>query len=118
MMRAADGRAKLSGAELELMNLAGPRTGLEMMTPVGSRMPTPNFFSEGGYSRNPVVHNKTGAELLATLDSAHGIPREEAGLDRVRPALRRGRAPLRRLGSLTPPGVRPSDPATPPATRA
>ena len=65
---AADGRAKLTGAELELMNLAGPRTGLEMMTPVGSRMPTPNFFSEGGYSRNPVVHNKTGAELLATLD--------------------------------------------------
>jgi len=65
----ADGRAKLTGAELELMNLAGPRTGLEMMMPVGSRMPTPNFFSEGGYSRNPVVHNKTGAELLATLDA-------------------------------------------------
>lgn len=76
---AADGRAKLTGAELELMNLAGPRTGLEMMTPVGSRMPTPNFFSEGGYSRNPVVHNKTGAELLAALDARMEVHLKKSG---------------------------------------
>ena len=49
------GRGSLTGAEIELMNLAGPRTGLEMMTPVGSRMPTSNFFSEGGYARNPCI---------------------------------------------------------------
>ena len=64
---ARHGYATLSGAEIELMNLAGPGTGLEMMTPVGRKMPTPNFFSEGGYSRNPVVRDKSAAELLATL---------------------------------------------------
>src|SRR5581483_8790007 len=42
------GRASLAGAEIELMNLAGPRTGLEMMMPVAQNMPTANFFSEGG----------------------------------------------------------------------
>ena len=64
----AAGRPNLSGSEIELMNLAGPRTGLEMMTPLGSRMPTSNFFSEGGYSRNPIVRERTAAELLAMLD--------------------------------------------------
>ncbi|MFM2422081.1 MAG: hypothetical protein RL291_611 [Pseudomonadota bacterium] len=64
----ADGRQTLTGAELELMNLAGPRTGLEMMTPLGRLAPTANFFSQGGYQRNPIVHNRTGAELLAQLD--------------------------------------------------
>src|SRR5262249_59368102 len=32
---AAAGRGPLAGAEIELMNLAGPRTGLEMMTALG-----------------------------------------------------------------------------------
>jgi hypothetical protein len=64
---ARNGYADLTGAEIELMNLAGPGTGLEMMTPLGRQMLTPNFFSEGGYSRNPVVRDKTAAELLATL---------------------------------------------------
>ena len=64
----AAGYPKLSGAELELMNLAGPRTGLEMMTPLGARMPTSNFFSEGAYARNPIVRDKSAAELLALLD--------------------------------------------------
>jgi hypothetical protein len=75
----ADGRGKLTGAEIELMNLAGPRTGLEMMTPVGSRMPTPNFFSEGGYSRNPVVRDKTAGELLATLDQRMEVHLKKPG---------------------------------------
>jgi len=75
----AEGRAKLTGAELELMNLAGPRTGLEMMTPVGSRMPTSNFFSEGGYSRNPVVRDKSAAELLATLDARMEVHLKKPG---------------------------------------
>jgi hypothetical protein len=65
---AAAGRESLAGSEIELMNLAGPRTGLEMMTPVGSTMPTANFFSEGGYYRNTIVREKTAAELLAALN--------------------------------------------------
>jgi hypothetical protein len=64
----AAGRGPLSGAEIELMNLAGPRTGLEMMTPLGRAMPTANFFSEGGYYRNTIVREKTAAELLAALE--------------------------------------------------
>ena len=63
------GRGPLSGAQIELMNLAGPRTGLEMMTPLGRTMPTANFFSEGGYYRNSIVREKTGAELLAALEA-------------------------------------------------
>jgi hypothetical protein len=69
------GRTRLTGAELELMNLAGPRTGLEMMQPVGRTMPTANFFSQGGYYRNTIVREKTGAQLLAALDERmeHGL---------------------------------------------
>lgn len=76
---ARHGHRTLSGAEIELMNLAGPATGLEMMTQVGRRMPTPNFFSEGGYSRNPVVHNRTAAELLATLAQRMEVHLKKAG---------------------------------------
>jgi hypothetical protein len=62
------GRASLAGSEIELMNLAGPRTGLEMMMPVAHNMPTANFFSEGGYYRNTIVREKTAAELLSALN--------------------------------------------------
>jgi hypothetical protein len=62
------GRMRLSGAELELMNLAGPGTGLEMMQPVARGMPTPNFFARKGYGRNSIVRDRTAAELLAMLD--------------------------------------------------
>jgi hypothetical protein len=78
-MAARHGYADLSGAEIELMNLAGPGTGLEMMTPLGRKMPTTNFFSEGGYSRNPVVHNKTAAELLAALDARMEVHLKKPG---------------------------------------
>jgi hypothetical protein len=73
------GYADLTGAEIELMNLAGPGTGLEMMTPLGRKMPTPNFFSEGGYSRNPVVRDKTAEELLATLESRMEVHLKKPG---------------------------------------
>jgi hypothetical protein len=73
------GRPNLSGAEIELMNLAGPATGLEMMTPLGRQMPTANFFSEGGYVRNPVVQNKTAAELLAVLESRMEVHLKKPG---------------------------------------
>ena len=75
----AAGRGQLSGAEIELMNLAGPRTGLEMMTPLGRTMPTSNFFSEGGYYRNTIVREKTAAELLAALEQRMELSLKKAG---------------------------------------
>ena len=75
----AAGRSQLSGAEIELMNLAGPRTGLEMMTPLGRTMPTSNFFSEGGYYRNTIVREKSAAELLAALEQRMELSLKKAG---------------------------------------
>ena len=75
----AAGRSQLSGAEIELMNLAGPRTGLEMMTPLGRTMPTSNFFSEGGYYRNTIVREKTAAELLAALEQRMEVNLKKPG---------------------------------------
>lgn len=63
------GRTRLRPVEMELMNLAGPGTGLEMMTPEGMNVPTVNFFARGGYERNTIVRGKTSAELLAALES-------------------------------------------------
>lgn len=61
------GLPRLSGAEMELMNLAGPGTGLEMMRGAARDAPTPNFFSRGGYYRNSIVRGKTSLELMAAL---------------------------------------------------
>src|SRR5580698_7937019 len=63
----------LSAAELEMMNLTGDGTGLDMVTmPQALRemVPTSNFFQRSGYERNPVVirHN-TVAKLLAVTDA-------------------------------------------------
>ncbi len=73
------GRTSLTGAELELMNLAGPRTGLEMLQSIGRQMPTANFFAEAAYYRNGVVREKTGAELLAALDERMMAGLKKAG---------------------------------------
>lgn len=62
------GRAQLSGAEMEAMNLAGPVTGLEMMMPAGRKAPTPNFFARRAYYVNKMVIGLTGEQLLAELD--------------------------------------------------
>ena len=62
------GLSNLSGAELELMNLAGPGTGLEMMRKVGRDKPTTNFFSRRAYNRNSIVRGRTSAELVVALD--------------------------------------------------
>jgi hypothetical protein len=62
------GRSNLTGAELEIMNLSGPRTGLEMMTPIGRRMPVTNFFARRAYYVNKMVIGLDGAGLLAELD--------------------------------------------------
>ncbi|MBS0267703.1 MAG: hypothetical protein JSS54_01865 [Proteobacteria bacterium] len=62
------GRYSLSGAELELMNLAGPMTGLEMMQSPGSDAPTPNFFARRAYYINKMVIGLNGSQLQAELD--------------------------------------------------
>ncbi|MCH9765875.1 MAG: hypothetical protein K0U34_07790, partial [Alphaproteobacteria bacterium] len=62
-----NGRPSLSSTEIELMNLAGPGTGLEMMLPVGRKMPTTNFFSRRGYYRNTIVRGKTSEGLMKAL---------------------------------------------------
>ena len=68
IMAEKKGVSRLSGAEIELMNLAGPGTGLEMMQPAGRAAPTPNFFERNAYGRNTIVRGKTSAELIAALD--------------------------------------------------
>ncbi|HYD15470.1 MAG TPA: hypothetical protein VEA77_03630 [Hyphomicrobium sp.] len=62
------GIAALTGAEIELMNLAGPGTGLEMMRPAAKNAATTNFFERSAYFRNTIVRDKTSAELLVALD--------------------------------------------------
>jgi hypothetical protein len=74
-----EGRPRLTGAELEIMNLAGPLTGLEMMTPLGGRASTPNFFSRQGYERNSIVRGRTGAELLVEIDKRMDVAVERPG---------------------------------------
>ena len=59
----------LTGAEIELMNLSGPATGLEMMLPVAKAMPSANFFERGGYERNSVVRGRTAQALLAEIET-------------------------------------------------
>jgi hypothetical protein len=63
----------LTAAELEMMNLTGDGTGLDMVTmpqAMRERVPTSNFFQRSGYERNPVaIRNNTVAKLLAVTDS-------------------------------------------------
>jgi hypothetical protein len=63
----------LSAAELEMMNLTGDGTGLDMVTmPLAMReqVPTANFFQRGGYERNPVaIRHNTVAKLLAVTNA-------------------------------------------------
>jgi hypothetical protein len=63
----------LTAAELEMMNLTGDSTGLDMVTmPQATRevVPTSNFFQRSGYERNPVaIRHNTVARLLAITDA-------------------------------------------------
>ena len=63
----------LSAAELEMMNLTGDGTGLDMVTmpqALREQVPTSNFFQRSGYERNPVaIRHNTVAKLLAVTDS-------------------------------------------------
>jgi hypothetical protein len=62
----------LTAAELEMMNLTGDGTGLDMVTmpqALREQVPTSNFFQRGGYERNPVaIRHNTVAKLLAVTD--------------------------------------------------
>ncbi|MFL6836285.1 MAG: hypothetical protein ACJ8FZ_03140 [Bradyrhizobium sp.] len=62
----------LTAAELEMMNLTGDGTGLDMVTmpqAMRKQVPTSNFFQRSGYERNPVaIRNNTVAKLLAITD--------------------------------------------------
>ena len=73
----------LSAAEgLEMMNLTGDGTGLDMVTmpqALREQVPTSNFFQRGGYERNPVaIRHNTVAKLLgvtdARMDSNSNLP--------------------------------------------
>ena len=69
----AKGYAKpLTAAELEMMNLTGDGTGLDMVTmpqAMREQVPTSNFFQRGGYERNPVaIRHNTVAKLLDVTD--------------------------------------------------
>jgi hypothetical protein len=63
----------LTAAELEMMNLTGDSTGLDMVTmpqPMREVVPTSNFFQRSGYERNPVaIRHNTVARLLAVTDA-------------------------------------------------
>jgi hypothetical protein len=63
----------LTAAELEMMNLTGDGTGLDMVTmpqAMREQVPTANFFQRSGYERNPVaIRHNTVAKLLAVTDS-------------------------------------------------
>jgi hypothetical protein len=66
-------RGQLSAAELEMMNLTGDGNGIDMVLmpqPVREKVPTANFFQQGGYERNPVaIRNNTVAQLIAATDA-------------------------------------------------
>jgi hypothetical protein len=63
----------LTAAELEMMNLTGDGTGLDMVTmpqAMREQVPTSNFFQRGGYERNPVaIRHNTVAKLLAVTNA-------------------------------------------------
>jgi hypothetical protein len=64
--------ALLTAAELEMMNLTGDGNGLDMVMMLAAlrdKVPTSNFFQQGGYGRNPVAsRNNVVAKLIAKMD--------------------------------------------------
>jgi hypothetical protein len=63
----------LTAAELEMMNLTGDGNGLAIVTMPPewrNRVPTSNFFQQGGYERNPIAsRNNVVAKLLAATNA-------------------------------------------------
>jgi hypothetical protein len=64
--------ARLSAAELEMMNLTGDGNGFDLVTMPQSyreRVPTSNFFQRGGYERNGIARRTgTVAGLYAEMN--------------------------------------------------
>lgn len=83
---ARKGVTNLSSEEIELMNLSGPATGLEMMQPAGLTAPTTNFFSRRAYYVNKMVMGKTSAELLAEFTRRMDRSAQKAGAVEFRQA--------------------------------
>jgi hypothetical protein len=81
----------LSAAELEMMNLTGDGTGLDMVTmpqPMREQVPTSNFFQRSGYERNPVaIRHNTVAKLLAITDARMDSNSQLAGARELLSAL-------------------------------
>jgi hypothetical protein len=73
----------LTAAELEMMNLTGDGTGLDMVTmpqAMREQVPTSNFFQPGGYERNPVAsRNNTVAKLLAITNERMDVNSAKPG---------------------------------------
>ena len=73
----------LTAAELEMMNLTGDGTGLDMVTmpqAMREQVPTSNFFQRGGYERNPVaIRHNTVAKLLAITDERMDVNSSKPG---------------------------------------
>lgn len=76
-------RDKLSAAEMQMMNLMGDGSGLDIITmplAMRERVPTSNFFQRRGYERNTVaIRNNTVAKLLAATDVRMDAGSREAG---------------------------------------
>ncbi|MPZ37925.1 MAG: hypothetical protein GEU95_07645 [Rhizobiales bacterium] len=64
--------ARLTAAELEMMNLTGDGNGIDLVTMPHSlreRVPTSNFFQRGGYERNGIARRtRTVAALYAEMN--------------------------------------------------
>lgn len=62
--------APLSAAELEMMNLMGDGSGLDILLltrEMREKVPTSNFFQRGGYERNPIVSKYNVASALIAV---------------------------------------------------
>ena len=64
--------ARLTAAELEMMNLTGDGNGIDLVTmpqAIRDRVPTSNFFQRGGYERNGIARRTgTVAALYAEMN--------------------------------------------------
>ncbi len=73
----------LTAAELEMMNLTGDGTGLDMVTmpqAMREQVPTTNFFQRSGYERNPVaIRHNTVARLLAVTNERMDVNSNKPG---------------------------------------
>jgi hypothetical protein len=76
-------REQLSAAELQMMNLMGDGSGMDIITmpqALREQVPTANFFQRRGYERNAVArtHN-TVAKLLAVTDQRMDAAAQQQG---------------------------------------